>query len=105
MFATRYRGLLFGFLMASLLLTGGAAFGKPATGTLCTHHSGLLAEGTEWETPWYEIDSGVEGPVLVVGIVRVITRGVCQGQAIIFGVSCALVAASKDLVSYPFEQA
>ena len=26
--------------------------------------AGVLAEGTRWETPWYTIDSGVEGPTV-----------------------------------------
>lgn len=30
------------------------------------HSSGLLAEGTKWETPWHIVDSGVEGPTVVV---------------------------------------
>jgi len=28
--------------------------------------AGLIATGTEWETPWYRVDSGKEGPVFLV---------------------------------------
>jgi len=46
-------------LLAPLLLAGEVSAAESA---------GLIAEGTPWETPYYIIDSGIEGPaVLVIG--------------------------------------
>ena len=27
---------------------------------------GVLGEGTEWETPWFATDSGIDGPVVLI---------------------------------------
>ncbi|MEC5128177.1 BPL-N domain-containing protein [Verrucomicrobiales bacterium BCK34] len=51
------------FFVLSLCLSG-ISFGADAN----AQSSGLLAEGTDSETPWYRIESGVEGPTfLLVG--------------------------------------
>jgi len=38
----------------------------PVLAAATTVESGLLAEETRWETPWYAVDSSVEGPTLLV---------------------------------------
>lgn len=49
-----------------LAVSLGSAWAQPAAAPADTIKSGKLAEGTRWETPWYEVNSGEEGPVLFV---------------------------------------
>lgn len=50
---------------AVAMLAGGCARSL-TTGAGASQPSGLLAQGTEWENPYYVIDSGVPGPTLLV---------------------------------------
>ena len=47
-------------LTAAVLLTVGVAAAEP------TRSGGLLAENTPWENPYFIVDSGVEGPALMI---------------------------------------
>ena len=52
-------GALFVVFLLSLSGGGAALFARE-------YSRGALAEGTRWENPYYVIDSGVEGPVVLI---------------------------------------
>jgi putative intracellular protease/amidase len=52
--------------LASLVIDGKISLAAPPVAPTPVVRSGQLSEGTRWATPWFEIDSGVDGPVLMV---------------------------------------
>jgi len=52
--------------VAAVTLSSGGCAQSLTTGAAATQPSGLLAQGTAWENPYYIIDSGVPGPTLLV---------------------------------------
>ena len=58
-----------GSLIFGLVLTffGEGAFGQsPQQKAVPFNKMGIIAEGTEWETPFFSSDSGVEGPTVII---------------------------------------